>query len=58
MYGGETHEEQLCVCVCVCVFRTRTAAFLVRAIFAVLLLVTLRVQFTDAAPVPTAEGEV
>ncbi len=49
-----TSHTNLCVCGCV----ERTAVALVRAVLTVLLSVTLRVQFADAASAPAAEGEL
>lgn len=42
----------------VCVCGKRTAVVLIGAVLTVLLSVTVGVQFTDAASVPAAEGEL
>lgn len=52
-------STQTCVyCVCVCARGQHTAVFLIGAVFAVLLAVTVWVQLTDALPVAAAEGEL
>lgn len=49
----QTAHKRACI-----VCGQRTAVFLIRAVFAVLLAVTVWVQLTDALPVAAAEGEL